>query len=222
MLGVVVALLWLPCRENRSSPSTGRPPRDRRIPGAAALVCQSLDASPPLASAILDKFPQWLAITHSKISWLTLGKAGIGEIVLKRPCIIRCLVLLLAFAFLGQGRVGQGLQLFLFADQHACCKTKQHCSISYGKKTRTHSSHSPNCPHAHQKSRTSFQCALQTCHPSGPDGLVSAQSLRFVLTQSVGLPGPLPERRFYFSQPLRSAELAIVPPTPPPRSPRLV
>ena len=141
---------------------------------------------------------------------------------MKRPSIIRCFVLLLALAFMGQGRVGQGLQLLLFADQHACCKTKQHCPISYGKKTRAHSSHSPNCPHTHQKSRASFQCALQTCHPSGPDGLASAQSLRFVLTRSVGLPVPQREQGFYFLQPFRYAELAIVPPTPPPRSPRFV
>ena len=144
---------------------------------------------------------------------------------MKRPSIIRCFVLLLALAFMGQGRIGQGLQLLLFADQHACCKTKQHCPVSYGKKTHAHSSHSSDCPHAHhahQKPRTSFQCALQTCHPSGPDGLVSAQSLRFVLTRSPGLPGSQREQDFYFSQPLRYAELAIAPPTPPPRSPQFV
>ena len=72
----------------------------------------------------------------------------------------RCLVLLLALAFMGQGRVGQGFQLLLFADQRACCQAKQHCPISYGKKTLTHSSHSPDCPHAHQRSRASFRLCL--------------------------------------------------------------
>ena len=141
---------------------------------------------------------------------------------MKRPYIIRCFVLLLVFALMGQGRVGQGLQLLLFADQYSCCETKQHCPISYGKKAPTYSPYSSDCPHAHKKTRAGFQCALQTCHPSGPDGVVSAQSLRFVLTRSAGLPGPQREQRFHFSQPLRYAELAIAPPTPPPRSPQFV
>lgn len=141
---------------------------------------------------------------------------------MKRPYIIRCLVLLLVLAFMGQGRVGQGIRSLLLADQYACCQTKQHCPISYGKKAPVHSPHSPDCPHAHKKTRAGFQCALQTCHPSGPAGVMSAQSLRFVLTQSVGLPGPQPERRFHYAQPLHYAELAITPPTPPPRSPQFV
>ena len=153
---------------------------------------------------------------------VSCSTGGTGRLVLKRPSIIRCFVLLFVFAFMGQGRVGQGFQLLLFADQHACCQTKQHCPISYGKKTHAHSSHSPDCPHTQQKSRASFQCALQACNPFDPDGLVSAQSLRFVLMRSVELPGPQAERRFHFSQPLHYTELASAPPTPPPRSPQLV
>ena len=147
-------------------------------------------------------------------------KGRTGGLVLNWPYMTRWLVLLLVLAFMGQGRVGQGL--LLLADQHACCQAKQHCPISYGKKTQAHSSHSPGCPHAHQKSRASFRCALQACHSSGPDGLVSAQSLRFVLTRRAELPGLQRQQRFHCVQPLSHAELAVAPPTPPPRSPQLV